>query len=240
MGALKDRMLENLRLRNMSEKTIKAYLYHVSGFTRYFGKAPDLLGEEEVRKYLLYLLDERKTSWSNVNQSYAALRFFYVETLNRDWQVKKIPRPKGEKHLPVVLSQKEVKALFDATYAYKHRVIFQTIYSAGLRVSEACQLKPQHIESDSKRIRVEQGKGKKDRYTILSEMLLQELRSYWLACRPTEWLFFGQKKNKPISKSSVQQAFSRAKKKPASTKPLQFTPSGTALQPTFWSRALTY
>jgi site-specific recombinase XerD len=117
-----------------------------------------LLGEEEVRRYLLYLNDERKVSWSSVNVGYAALKFFYVHTLYRDWQVNKIPRPKGRQYLPVVLSHSELAQLFSATSNLKHWVIFRTIYSAGLRVSEAANLKPFHIESGSKRIRVEQGK----------------------------------------------------------------------------------
>ena len=215
MGALRDRMFANMRLRNLSPRTIKAYLWHVREFTRYFGKAPDLLGEEEVRQYLLYLLDERKASWSKMNIGYSALKFFYVNTLQRDWQVDKIPRPKGERRLPVVLSRQELNELFSATSNSKHRVIFKTIYSAGLRLSEAANLKLHHIESDSMRIRVEQGKGKKDRYTLLSQTVLVELRDYWRLHRPTSWLFFGQDKSRPISVSTIQVAFRTAKKKQA-------------------------
>ncbi len=215
MGALRDRMFANLRLRNLSPRTIKAYLWHVREFTRYFGKAPDLLGEEEVRQYLQYLLDERKVSWSNMNIGYSALKFFYVDTLHRDWQVSKIPRPKGERHLPVVLSRRDLNQLFSATSNSKHRVIFKTIYSAGLRLSEASNLKPYHIESSSMRIRVEQGKGKKDRYTLLSSVVLAELRDYWRIYRPTSWLFYGADKERPISVSTIQVAFRTAKKKPA-------------------------
>ncbi len=212
MGALRDRMSTNMRLRNLSPRTIKAYLWHVTEFTGYFGKAPDLLGEEEVRQYLQYLLDERKASWSKMNVGYSALKFFYVDTLHRDWQVDKIPRPKGERRLPVVLSGQELNKLFSATSNQKHRVIFKTIYSAGLRLSEAANLKLHHIESDSIRIRVEQGKGKKDRYTLLSETVLVELRDYWRACRPTSWLFYGADKERPISVSTIQVAFRAAKK----------------------------
>lgn len=215
MGALRDRMFANMRMRNFSPKTIKAYLWHVTEFTKYFGKSPDLLGEEEVRLYLLYLQDERQVSWSNVNIGYSALRFFYVETLHRDWQVKKIPRPKGGRRLPVVLSRRELEQFFSATTNLKHRVIFRTIYSAGLRVSEAAHLKPYHIESDCMRIRVEQGKGKKDRYTLLSQIVLVELRDYWRIYRPSDWLFFGRDKGRPIAIGTIQKAFQRCKKKPA-------------------------
>jgi site-specific recombinase XerD len=215
MGALRDRMLANMRMRDFSPKTIEAYLWHVSEFTRYFGRGPDLLGEEEVRRYLLYLSDERKLSWSSVNVGYSALKFFYVDTLHRDWQVKKIPRPKGGRRLPVVLSRPELDRLFSATSNMKHRMIFRTLYSSGLRISEGANLKPFHIESDSMQIRVEQGKGKKDRYTILSETVLVELRDYWRVYRPTSWLFFGGDRERPISVSTIQVAFQRAKKKPA-------------------------
>ncbi len=243
MGALQDRMYANMRMRNLSPRTIKAYLWHMTEFTRYFGKSPDLLGEEEVRQYLHYLLDERKVSWSNMNIGYSALKFFYVNTLRRDWQVDKIPRPKGERRLPVVLSRQELNELFSATSNSKHRVIFKTIYSAGLRpacashadrLSEAANLKLHHIESPDIHyynikeksgmwIRVEQGKGKKDRYTLLSSTVLAELRNYWRAYRPTSWLFFGVDKERPISVSTIQVAFKMAKKKPASVNQLVST-----------------
>ncbi len=215
MGALRDRMFANMRMRAFSPKTIEAYLWHVSEFTRYFDRGPDLLGEEEVRRYLLYLSDERKLSWSSVNVGYSALKFFYVDTLQRDWQVKKIPRPKGDRRLPVVLSRPELDRLFSATSNMKHRIIFRTLYSAGLRISEGANLKSFHIESDSMQIRVEQGKGKKDRYTLLSSTVLVELREYWRVYRPTSGLFYGSDKERPISVSTIQVAFHRAKKKPA-------------------------
>lgn len=240
MGALQERMFANMRMRNFSPKTVKAYLWHMREFTRYFGKSPDLLGEEEVRRYLLYLRDERKVSWSNINIGYSALKFFYVDTLQRDWQVEKIPRPKVGRRLPVVLSRGELNRLFSATANFKHRVIFRTIYSAGLRVSEAAHLKPYHIESEGMRLRVEQGKGKKDRYTLLSRTALVELRDYWRVYRPTEWLFFGRDKARPIAVGTIQKAFQRCKKKPASPSLPRFIPCATVLQPIFWSKALTF
>ncbi len=240
MGALRDRMFANLRMRNFSSRTIEAYLRHVKAFAIYFGKTPDLLGEEEVRRYLLYLSDERKLSWSSVNVGYSALRFFYVDTLHRDWQVNKIPRPKGVWRLPVVLSRGELERVFGATSNVKHRMIFRTIYSSGLRLNEAAHLKPHHIESDSMRIRVEQGKGKKDRYTILSETVLQELRDYWRAYRPTDWLFFGQPKCRPISVSTIQVAFKQAKKKQKSANLPASTRYATVLPPIFLNKALTF
>jgi site-specific recombinase XerD len=240
MGALRERMLTNLRMRNFSPRTITAYLWHVKEFTRYFGKSPDLLDEEHVRRYLFYLFEEQKKGWTTVNVCHSALKFFYVNILHRDWQVNKIPRPKGERRLPVVLNQQELVALFTATERWKYRVILKTIYSAGLRLSEATHLKVQHIESSSMRIRVEQGKGKRDRYTLLSQQVLVELREYWRKYRPKEWLFYGFKKSRPLHGSTIQVAFRAAKKKPVLLKPPLFTRCAIALQPTCWSKALTY
>jgi len=240
MGALRDRMLANMRLNNLSPRTIEAYLWHMTEFTKYFRKAPDLLGEEEVQQYLLYLLEERKVSWSNINVGYSALKYFYVKTLYRDWQIHKIPRPKGERRLPVVLSSRELQKLFSVIRNKKHLVILKTIYSAGLRIGEATHLKIHHIEKDSMRIRVEQGKGRKDRYTLLSEKVLEDLRDYWRTYRPSNWLFCGRDKNKPLSVSAIQAAFRKAKKKPALTNKPLFIPCVTVLQHIFWNRALTF
>ncbi|MCP3907039.1 MAG: tyrosine-type recombinase/integrase [Oceanicoccus sp.] len=240
MGALRERMLSNMHMRNFSPRTIYAYLWHVTEFTRYFGKSPDLLGEEHARQYVSYLCEERKKSWSNINVCHSALKFFYSNTLHRDWQVKMIPRPKGERRLPVVLDHGELSVLFSATANWKHQLILKLIYSAGLRLSEAAHLKVQHIESSSMRIRVEQGKGKRDRYTVLSQQVLDGLRDYWLKYRPKEWLFFGAKKSRPIHVSTIQVAFRAAKKKPVLINQSLSTHCAIALQPTFWSKALTF
>lgn len=233
MGALKDRMLSTMRMRNLSERTIESYLWHVKEFTRYYGKSPDSLNEEHVRGYLSYLFEERKKGWTTVNVCHSALKFFYVQTLHRDWQVSKIPRPKGERRLPVVLTGEELKALFAATEKWKYRVILKTIYSAGLRLSEATHLKVHHIESSSMRIRVEQGKGKRDRYTLLSHQVLEELREYWRKYQPKEWLFYGFKKDYPLNGSTIQVAFRKAKKKPVSLKMQLSTRCDIVLRPTF-------
>ncbi len=161
MGQLKDQMLMEMRLRNFSPSTIKAYVWYVANFTKHFGKSPAKMGHDEVRQYLHWMLYERKLSWSNVNSAYSALKFFYVDTLHREWDVDKLPRPKGGRRLPVVLSQKEVAKVLESTHNFKHRVILTTIYSGGLRLSEALHLKLSHIDSDRMQIRVEQGKGKK-------------------------------------------------------------------------------
>ena len=215
MGRLRDQMLKEMEMRNLSPRTIQAYVGHVTAFTRLFGKSPAQMGEKEIRDYLYHLRAERKLSWSNVNIAYSALKFFYMNTLHREWQVDKIPRPKTEKKLPVVLSSSEVKRIVDATCNLKHRVILMTTYSAGLRVSETAHLKVTDIDSKRMQIRVDQGKGKRDRYTLLSEALLKDLRAYWRICRPRSWLFPGSRKGYPISACTVQKIFKEAKKKPA-------------------------
>lgn len=224
MGQLKDLMIEHMELRNLAENTIRAYLYHLTEYVKMFRKSPDLLGEEEVRRYLYHLRNEKKTSWSNINIAYSALRFFYVGTLYRDWHVRKIPRPKSERKLPVVFSRKEVKRLFEVMDNLKHRVILETIYSGGLRVSEGTHLKIADIDSDRMQIRVEQGKGNKDRYTLLSKDVLIDLREYWRTYRPIHWLFFGRYKDKPVTSCGIQWIFKAAKKKPASTSLLRSIP----------------
>jgi site-specific recombinase XerD len=237
MGQLKDRMIEYMRLRNFADNTITAYLYHLREYVKMFRKSPDLLGEEEVRRYLYHLRNTKKTSWSNINIAYSALKFFYVDTLYREWHVRKIPRPKGERRLPVVFSHQEVKRLFDVAENLRQRVILETIYSGGLRVSEAAHLKVSDIDSDRMQIRVAQGKGNKDRYTLLAKSALVDLREYWRAYRPTSWLFFGRDKQKPLTPRGIQWNFKAAKKKPASTSLLRFIPYAILLQLTCLSRA---
>ena len=146
-------------------------------------------------------------------------RFFYVEILHRQWHVDKIPRPKAEKKLPVVLSCDEVKRIFAEVSDFKHRMILMTIYSGGLRVSETANLKVSDIDSSRMQIRVDQGKGKKDRYTLLSERLLKDLRRYYMIYRPGEWLFPGRVDDKPISVSTIQNAFKQAKQRAGIRKP---------------------
>ena len=231
MGQLKEQMLMEMRLRNFSPKTIKAYIWYVSDFTKHFGKSPAEMGSDEVREYLHRMLYERELSWSNVNSAYCAMKFFYVQTLHREWDVSKLPRPKGGRRLPVVLSQKEVMRVLAGVPNFKHRVILTTIYSSGLRLSEALHLRISDIDSDRMRIRVEQGKGKKDRDTLLSERALEELRGYWRHYRPTLWLFPGRNPSAPLGPNSIQKAFQNAKKKLASINRPLSTPCAIALRP---------
>jgi site-specific recombinase XerD len=233
MGKLHDQMLVEMQLRNYSEKTIDAYIGHMKAYTRLFDRSPAEMGEGEIRRYLYYLKTEKKVSTSSISQAYAALKLFYTKILNRTWNIDKIPRPKQEKKLPIVLSLKEVQKLFDVTDNLKHCVILMTIYSAGLRVSEAAHLQLTDIDSTRMTIRVEQGKGNKDRYTILSKALLPELRAYYKVYRPESWLFPGSEVDRPVSTTTIQRLFQKAKKKPVfASLPLSI-PCATVLPPTF-------
>ncbi len=231
MGELREKMLRRMELKNFSKKTVKLYLWHMEKYVRYYGKSPDKLGKEEIEKYLHFLIT-KKTSGSGMAQAYSALKFFYTVCLGMPWELEKIPRPKTEKRLPVVLSPEEVKSIFNCIKNSKHKIILMTIYSAGLRLSEALKLKIKDIDSSRMTIRVEQGKGKKDRYTLLSKALLENLRKYYIEEKPKYYLFPG-KYDKPISGSTIQKAFGRAKKKRISQKTPQFTRYGIVLQPIY-------
>ena len=222
MGKLYDQMKMEMELRNYAPKTITAYLGHMTTYTRLFKKSPADMGEQEVRQYLHHLKTVKEVSTSNINIAYWALHFFYVKTLHREWKVEKIPHPKTEKKLPVVLAQEEVKKLLEAVSNLKHRVMLMTAYSGGLRVSEVADLKVTDIDSKRMLIRVEQGKGRKDRYTLLSQTLLENLRNYYQAYRPNKWLFPGSRPDEPIDAGSIQRVFKQAKKKPVSSSPPPF------------------
>jgi site-specific recombinase XerD len=213
MGKLKEQMLELMTIRNYSKRTIQAYVYHVTAYTKLFGKSPEDMGSEEMRKYLFYLKDEKRTSWSNINVAYNALKYFSEKVLDRDFELAKIPRPRGQWKLPEVLSELEVKMILGVVENIKHQVMLMGAYSAGLRLSEVTHLKVGDIDSERNLIRVSQGKGQKDRYTILSQVYLSKLRTYWDIHRPTTWLFPGNNKSNRISESTIQKVFIAAKKK---------------------------
>jgi integrase/recombinase XerD len=210
MGRLHDQMKRDLELKNYSPKTRSAYLASVRSFALHFHRSPDDLGDHEIREYLHYLLTDRKVSQSAMSQAYSGLKFFYETTLKRDWDGFRIPRVKMRKKLPVVLSQQEVQALFSVIRNLKHRAILMTIYSAGLRVSEAVHLKVSDIDSQRMMIHVQQGKGDKDRYTLLANRTLDLLRGYWREYRPQDWLFYSHSFERPLSSRTVQKVFERA------------------------------
>ena len=207
MTKLRQRMIEDMQVRNLALNTQRVYLEQVSRFARQFNKSPEQLGPEEIRAYQIYLINDRKLDPGSVLVAIAALRFLYKVSLKREWSFDDvIPAPKKPQRLPVVLSPEEVLQFLGAVGSTKHRTILTTCYAAGLRISEAVRLRPTDIDSKRMVIRVEQGKGQKDRYVMLSPQLLETLRGYWREARPTGWLFEGDIAGKPIDRCSVAQA----------------------------------
>jgi len=193
MTPLRQRMIEDMRVRNLSPNTQQLYIDRVAKFARYFGKSPELLGPEDVRAYQVYLIHQKRASSSMLQQTVCALRFLYRNTLGKEWALPYIPTPKREKKLPVVLSREEVARFLEHLPNLKHRALIITAYATGMRVSEVVSLRAADIDSDRMMIRVEQGKGRKDRYVMLSPNLLELLRAYWRIARPADWLFPGQR-----------------------------------------------
>jgi site-specific recombinase XerD len=213
MTKLREKMIKDMKIRRLAEKTQQAYISSVANLALYYQKSPDLLNEEKVLDYLFHLMEERKLSWSACNVAASAINFFYQITLAQRQIRVKIPPRRGQKKLPQVLSKEELERLFNVAANQKHRVMLMTTYAGGFRVSELVRLKPIHIESERMLIRVDQGKGNKDRYTLLSERLLLELRDYWMAYRPMTWLFPGRNPDKPLTTKSAEYAYNIAKQK---------------------------
>lgn len=211
MTPLRQRMLEDMQVRNLSPHTQAAYVQQVSRFARKFGKSPEALGPEDIRAYQVYLTTERKLAAGSILIATAALRFLYKVTLKRDWKLDEvIPAPKKPQTLPVVLSPEEVVRFLDGVANRKHRVILTTCYAAGLRISEAVRLTSPAIDSARMVLRVEQGKGQKDRYVMLSPKLLEILRDWWRVARPRHWLFPGDRPGQPLTRSAVERACQQA------------------------------
>ena len=213
MTPLRQRMTEDMQVRNLSPHTQTSYVQQVSLFARHFHKSPEKLGPEEIRTYQVYLTNERKLAPSSVLIAVAALRFLYKVSLKREWPFDEvIPAPKKPQKLPVVLSPEEVLHFLECVGSTKHRAILTTCYAAGLRISEAVHLRPKDVDSQRMVIRVEQGKGQKDRYVMLSPKLLETLRSYYRSMRPNSWLFEGNVAGQPITRDAVELACQKARR----------------------------
>lgn len=210
MESICDRLKVDMELRNYSPHTRICYLARVGKFIRHFGQSLEEIGKEEIRAYLYHLIKEKKASQAVVGQTYSALKFFYETTLERDWSGFRIPRVKTARRLPVVLTKEESYALLLATENLKYRAVLATIYSGGLRVSEAAHLKISDIDSDRMTIHVSHGKRGRNRYTLLARYTLKLLREYWSAYRPVDWLFPGKPPSNPIAERTIQYAFRRA------------------------------
>ena len=219
MSALRKQMEADMVLRGLAERTRKSYLESVAGLAKFHGRSPDRITELECQSYLLHLLQERKLAHSSCNVVASALQFLYRVTLKRPEAGFKLPRPRVPQRLPQILSREEIAALFEHTTNLKHRAFLMTTYGAGLRLSEACHLQIGDIDSDRMTIRVEQGKGAKDRYTLLSPGLLKELRRYWIAHRPRQWLFASPRVSaQPLSAHTAHRIYHAAKARAGITK----------------------
>jgi integrase/recombinase XerD len=221
MTSLRQRMTEDMQLRNLALNTQTSYVQQVSLFARHFNKSPEALGPEEIRAYQVYLTNEKKLAPGSILIAVAALRFLYKVSLKKKWPFDEvIPAPKKPQKLPVVLSPEKVLEFLSCVGNTKHRTILTTCYAAGLRISEAVRLKPTDVDSKRMVIRVEQGKGQKDRYTMLSPRLLETLRAYWRTGRPKTWLFEGDVPSKPIDRSAVEQVCKKARRRSGIRKPI--------------------
>ena len=211
MTSLRRRMIEDMQIRNLAVNTQKSYVEQVSQFARHFQKSPELLGPEHIRAYQIYLTNEKKLSTGSITIAISALRFLYGVTLKKDWSFRDlIPAPKVPKKLPIILSPEEVLQFLDCVRSRKHRAILTTCYAAGLRISEAVALTPPTVDSKRMVIRVEQGKGRRDRYVMLSPKLLEVLRAWWRVEKPKDWLFSGDFPGRHITRFAVEKECQKA------------------------------
>lgn len=210
MTQLRHEFISTLRIRNYAPNTIKRYTHCLSQYARYFGKSPSELGPKEVKQYLVYLIEEKQSSWSEYRQVICALRFLYTKVLGHEWMAEHIPFPRRERPLPNFLTPEEMKLVLSAVENPKHLMMLEVIYGTGVRVSEMCSLKLADIDSRRQVITVRDGKGNKGRLTLLSSTLLVRLRKYWLQYKPKDWLFEGRRG--PARPSVAQKACARAER----------------------------
>ncbi len=221
MTPLRRRMIEDMQIRNLALNTQETYVEQVERFARHFRRSPERLGPPEIRAWQLHLAQDRHLAASSISVAVAALRFLDTVTLRRPWKVAEdIPHGRQSKALPDVLSPQEVAVFLDAVKTAKQRTILTVCYAAGLRVSEAVALKPGAIDSQRMVIRVEAGKGQKDRYVMLSPRLLDILRNYWKETHPKTWLFPGNRPGEPITRFAVESACREARERSGITRPV--------------------
>lgn len=213
MTELRRRMDEDMLVRGMADRTRESYLWAVTGLATFYHRSPDQVSDGEVQAYLLHLIRDRKRAWNTCHIVVHGLRFFYHTTLKRDRTTFSIPTPRQAGRLPAILSRDEVQRLIAHATKPKQRTMLMTTYAAGLRLSEVLHLQIRHIDSARMAIRVEQGKGGKDRDTLLPPRLLEALRAYWTVHRPTGWLFPGKDPSRPMDPSSLQKAYHTAKRR---------------------------
>ena len=212
-----------MRLRNYSPKTIKSYLSCLRSFVNYFQpRHPRTLSGEDIKAYLLYLIEKKQYTAGTINVVFNAVRMLYVDLYEMPFVVGKLPRPRIGKMLPDVLSLEEIRKIFSVIQNPKHRYLLMLAYSGGLRVSESVRLRPNDIDVDRGMIHLRSAKGNKDRYTTLSEIVVAELEHYLTLYKPEKYLFEGQRPGKPLSPRSAQQIFERAVRRAGIRKEVTF------------------
>jgi integrase/recombinase XerD len=232
MGQLHDRMAEDLLLRNFSPATRRNYLLYARKFAAFFMRSPAEMGEPEIRQFLVHQLEVKRLAHASYRQIYAALKFLYTVTLGRAWEVEHLPYPRQRSRpLPVVLDVDELAALFQAIQSQKYRALFMACYAAGLRISEACHLRVEDIDSKQMLVHVRHAKGGKERITLLSAKLLEVLRDYWRKEKPRHWLFPGKTPDRPLSSDAARQALQQICLDAGLTKKCTPIRSGTASPP---------
>lgn len=204
MSPLRQRMLEDMQIRNLQPSTQEVYIQQVARFAEYFGKSPAELGPEEIRTYQIYLIREKQASPCVMTQTVAALRFLYGKTLRRSWAVEALTYPRRPKKLPSPLSREQTAVFLAAVSNLKLRALLMTLYGCGLRVSEATHIRVADIDGEQELLRVQYGKGAKQRRVPLSSKLLKVLRQYWSYERPRRWLFPGKSPDRPITSGAVR------------------------------------
>jgi len=202
-----------LQTQRMAARTREAYLRAVDEISVFHDRPAKELTNGQIQEFLHYCIQEKQLAWSSCNVLFCALKKYYHDYLERKDSEFSIPPRSRSKKIPMLLSQEEVARLLEAPRNLKHRALLTLVYSSGLRVSEAVRIKPSHIESDRMMLRVEQGKGHKDRYTVLSRNCLELLREYWRAFQPGKWLFFGRDKTRPMAIGTAQHVYYQAKTK---------------------------
>jgi len=207
---MRQRMMEDLQIRNYAPATVRDYIRGVANFAKHFGKSPDQLGAEQIREYQLFLIKEKGVALPTYIQIISGLRFLYTNTLHCQVPIGRIPFPRSEEKLPIILSREEVKALWDAPKNLGHRTILSTMYAAGPRISEVTHIRISDIDSSRKVIWIRGGKGRKDRQTLLPPKLLELLRCYWRCKRSPDWLFPGAKAGRPITCNAICLACKKA------------------------------
>jgi integrase/recombinase XerD len=217
MGELRERMQHDLVVRGMSPRTQEAYLAAVKGLAQHYRQRPDTLSAQQVEGYVRHLIEQRHLAPNSVRVAVFGLRFFYTVTLKRPAFI--LPLPKGVTKLPAVLSREEVARLLASTATLRERALLMTTYGGGLRVSEVVRLRVGDIDAQRDMLRIEQGKGRKDRYTLLGPRLLAELRHYWQVYRPVRpWLFPQRRKAAPMDPTTAQKIYYATKRRAGLTK----------------------